>query len=286
MARSLLRQLEQVRRAATYNDDVADVNLPGVAEPTVSGSLEEDTNVLRSLFKQLKGTSTWFENLGTYTDPSATTTPKQMTLSGIKGHTLDAKTIILAVANDQGGSGYAVTTASSGVTLSGVTTRYATAADHTGLPIYSAGYFDSGRTDNICRVDIVNMDTDSEIQDGSGHTIYGKLWDSALVGGTGSGDSVFVKFYANGAECNMVAGVSSIAVVYPQRKRLTDMEEYEWLRTDFISSWEGDVELIEDIQNLWAFTGASDNDDRCWPMDKYRRRLSASNKPNDFKDRY
>ena len=57
----------------------------------------------------------------------------------------------------------------------------------------------------------------------------------------------------------MVSGVSEIAVVYPQRKRLTDMEEYEWLRTDFISSWEGDIELIEDIQNLWSYTGASDN---------------------------
>jgi hypothetical protein len=39
------------------------------------------------------------------------------------------------------------------------------------------------------------------------------------------------------------------------------MQEHEWLRTDFISSWEGDVELIEDIQNLWSYTGASNNID-------------------------
>ena len=34
------------------------------------------------------------------------------------------------------------------------------------------------------------------------------------------------------------------------------MQEHEWTRTDFVSSWEGDVELIEDISNLWSFTGA------------------------------
>jgi hypothetical protein len=31
------------------------------------------------------------------------------------------------------------------------------------------------------------------------------------------------------------------------------------MRTDFISSWEGDTELIEDITNLWSFVGAANN---------------------------
>ena len=30
------------------------------------------------------------------------------------------------------------------------------------------------------------------------------------------------------------------------------------MRTEFVNSWEGDVELIEDISNLWAYTGSGD----------------------------
>jgi hypothetical protein len=61
MARSLLRQLEQIRQSSTYDDDVSGVNTPSVAEPTVSGSLEDDTNVIRTLLKQLKGTTNWYD---------------------------------------------------------------------------------------------------------------------------------------------------------------------------------------------------------------------------------
>ena len=104
MARSLLRQLEQIRRAATYNDDVASANTSAVAEPTVSGSLEQDTNVFRTLMKQLKGTTNWYDDPGKYFDPTNTdgsnTANKQLSLSNIKDNTLDSKTIILAVSND------------------------------------------------------------------------------------------------------------------------------------------------------------------------------------------
>ncbi|RKX63852.1 MAG: hypothetical protein DRP42_07170 [Tenericutes bacterium] len=103
------------------------------------------------------------------------------------------------------------------------------------------------------------MDTDGEIVDGNSDVIYGKLYDGEDFAGSGDGADVYVRFYADDVETTMISGVSSLAFVYPQRKTLTDMEEYEWLRTDFISSWEGDVELIEDIQNLWSYTGSSDN---------------------------
>jgi hypothetical protein len=289
MARSLLRQLEQIRRAATYNDDVASVNTSAVAEPVVSGSLEQDTNVIRTLLKQLKGSSDWFSAPNNYFDPLNTdgsNTPNKMTtLSGIAGHTLDSKTIILAVSADNSGSGYSVTTSSSGI-LVAAGARYATAANRTGLPIYasaSGDYYDEGGADNVCRVDIVNMATDSEIVDGSGNVIYGKLWDGLDAGGTGDGVDVFVKFYANGSPCNMPAGVSNIAVVYPRRKRLTDVQEYEWLRTDFISSWEGDVELIEDISNLWAFTGASNGDADAGPWTNTGAGYLLTSDPDDLK---
>jgi hypothetical protein len=289
MARSLLRQLEQIRRAATYDDAVASVNTSAVAEPTVSGSLEQDTNVLRTLLKQVKGSTNWFDAPEKYFDPTNTdgsnTANKEVTLSGISGHTLDSKTIILAVSADNSGAGYPVTTASSGILVT-TTTRYATTADRTGLPIFAstAGeYYDEGGGDNVCRVDIVNVATDSEIVDGSGNVIYGKLWDGLDGAGTGEGTDVFVKFYANGAGCNMPAGVSGVVAVYPHRKRLTDVQEYEWLRTDFISSWEGDIELIEDISNLWAFTGASDNDGDAGPWTNTGAGYLLQTDPDDLK---
>ena len=261
MARSLLRQLEQIRRAATYDDQVAGVNDGPTAEPSLSGSLEHDTNILRTIIRQMKGTQDWFTDLGKYYDPTQTdgsNTPlKQLSFDNIKGNTLDAKTIILAVTADNNGVGYDVTTGASGVLIA-TTTRYATSDNRTGLPIFAStagSYVDENGADNVCRVDVVNMATDSEIEFG-GYTIYAKLHDSVDFGATGSGTNVYARFYSNGAVTTLPAGISKVGFVYPYRKRLSDVQEYEWLRTDFINSWEGDVELIEDISNLWAFTGA------------------------------
>ena len=265
MARSLLRQLEQIRRAATYDDDVALANTAGVAEPTVSGSLEEDTNVIRTMLRQAKGTTDWYSSLPTYTDPKATDTDKDASLANFSGNTLDAKTIIIAVSDDNSGSGYTVSGTSTGVLLSPVTTNYADAIDKTGLPIFAStanngSYLDEGAADNICRIDVVNSADDSEFVDGDGNVVYAKFHDGADFGGTGENTDVYARFYANDVAIDLstVSGVSNVYFVYPRRKVLSDMQEHEWLRTDFISSWEGDVELIEDIQNLWSYTGSSD----------------------------
>ena len=275
MARSLLRQLEQIRRAATYDDAISGINTSAVAEPTVSGSLEEDTNVIRSLLKQVKGTTNWFDDLGMYYDPTntdaASSGTKQMSLNNIKGNTLDAKTIIIAVSDDNSGNGYTVSGTSTGVLVSS-TTRYATSDNRTGLPIYesttnSGSYHDEAAADSIARIDVVDTATDSEFVDGSGYTVYAKFHDGADFSGSGDGTDVYARFYANGSvtDLSTVSGVSNIQFIYPQRKVLSNMEEYEWLRTDFVSSWEGDVELMEDIQNLWSYTGASNDDDTPQP---------------------
>jgi hypothetical protein len=272
MARSLLRQLEQIRRAATYDDNVANVNLAAVAEPTVSGSLEEDTNVIRTLMKQVKGTTNWYDDPGKYFDPTNTdassTENKQLDLSNIKNNTLDAKTIIVAVSDDNSGASYTVSGTTTGVLLSPVNTNYADAANRLGLPIFAStanngSYFDEGGDDNVCRIDVVNAEDDSEFVDTSGNVVYAKFHDGADFGGSGEGTDVYVRFYANNTpiDFSTVSGVSSVYFVYPLRKRLSDMQEYDWLRTDFISSWEGDIELIEDIQNLWGYTGSANNVD-------------------------
>lgn len=267
MARSLLRQLEQIRRAATYDDNVASANLPEIAEPVISGSLEEDTNVIRTILNQIKGKTHWYEEPDTYTDPKATGTPKNASLNSFSGNTLDAKTIIIAVSDDRGGLGYTVSGTSTGALLTPVYTNYADSLDKTGYPIFasttnSGTYLDEGAADNICRIDVINSADDSEMQDSNGNVIYAKFHDGADFGGSGEGTDIYVRFYADGTACDLsdVEGgaPSNVYFIMPRRKVLADMEEYEWLRTDFVSSWEGDVELIEDIQNIWSYTGSSD----------------------------
>lgn len=269
MARSLLRQLEQIRRSATYDDAVSGMNTSAVAEPTVSGSLEEDLNVIRTLFDQIKGNTNWYDDPGKYFDPTDTdvssTANKQMSLANIKGQTVDSKTVIIAVKEDNSGSGFTVSGTSTGV-LDDITTRYATDADRTGLPIFnsvtnSGSYHDEAGSDNVCRVDVLNMSNDQEFTDGT-HIIYAKLYDGADNGGLGTGDDVYFRFYKDGSPCDLTnTGVTSVKFIYPQRRVMADMLEYEWLRTDFVSSFEGDVELVDDISNLWGFTGSADDED-------------------------
>jgi len=272
MARSLIRQLEQIRRSATYDDQVSNVASGTVAEPTVSGSLQEDLNVIRTLVRLTKGTSDWYGDLGNYFDPTNTTSgsaeQKSLSLNNLKNSTLDSKTVILAVQEDNSGNGFTVSGTSIGVLLTSANSdiynkQYATATDRTGLPIFSSSgdYWDEGGADRVVRVDVLDYGTDAQIQDGSGNTIYAKFHDGADNSGSGDGTDVYVRFYANAAvtDLSTVTGtLSSVYFVVPERRLMSDMEEWEWQRTDFVSSWEGDIELVEDISNLWGYTGATD----------------------------
>lgn len=65
MARSLIRQLEQIRNSATYDDYISDVNNPDVAEIAVSGTMQHDMNVIRTLIKNITGTTNWYDDSGT-----------------------------------------------------------------------------------------------------------------------------------------------------------------------------------------------------------------------------
>jgi len=275
--RSLIRQLEQIRRSATYNDVVSNVNSSAVAEPTISGSLEDDLNNLRTLVKDVKGSTNWYDTTGTYFDPkdtdSSSTANKDLNLDNISGNTLDSATIILAVTDNNTAAGYTVSGTSTGVLID-LSTAYATDADRRGLPIFAStahngSYHDEGGDDTVCRIDVVNNDTDASIYNNSGELIYARFHDGADFSGTGTGTDVYARFYANNVACDLstVSGVdvTNISFVYPHRKVMADMEEYEWLRTDFISSWEGDIELIEDISNLWSYTGANNDDENPQP---------------------
>jgi len=311
MSRSLLTQLEQIRRSATYDDAVASATTGAVAEPTVSGSLEEDLNVIRTLIKLSKGTSKWYSSLGNYFDPTDTTSGnaenKELNLTNLKNKTLDAKTVIVPVVSDNGGYGYSVSGTQSGFLLE-LTTAYATSTDRRGIPIFSstAGtYYDEGGALDVCAVDLVSVAGNASIVTTSGHVVYGLFHDGADFGGTGSGTDVYIKFYANGSEVGFPSGYEvsdtvtsggyvppsgddvnfdfgggyvtpsgdainfdfneysysgGVKIVYPHRRLMSDLAEYEWFRTDFITKVEGDPILLQDMLNLMSYVGASDGD--------------------------
>jgi hypothetical protein len=293
VARSLLEQLTQIRRSRTYDDAVSDVYNSAVAEPTVSGSLQEDLNVIRTLMKSVKGSSYWYSDLGGYFDPTDTTAGnaenKDLNLTNIKNNTLDSKTVIVAVSEDNSGSNYTVSGTSTGFLMTS-TAQYALPTNRTGLPVFnsvtnSGTYYDEGGADNVCRIDVIDADTDAEIQDGSGNIIYAKFHDAADNGGTGTGTDVYVRFYANDAVCDLSTATptpTSVKIVYPRRKLMSNMAEYEWMRTDFVNSWEGDVELMEDVSNLWSFTGASDGDTEAGPFTNESGNYILTSGPNDL----
>lgn len=268
--RSLLTQYEQIRRSATYDDDIADVNTEAVAEPstpTVSGSstsvLEHDLNVIRTLMKQLKGTTNWYDALPTYENPEDTNNDITVTLSGIAGNTLDAKTILLAVNDANSGSGFSITPGDGGFLFDN-TVAYATLTDRRGLPIFhsttnSGSYYDEGGADDVVTIDVLDMSNNSEFRDTNGDLIFAKFHDAADYSGTGSGTDVYVKFYTDAGPYTFTADdPTSIRIVYPYRKIMNAVLEHEWTRTDFVSSWEGDEVLVNKIVDLWSFVGTTD----------------------------
>jgi hypothetical protein len=271
--RSLLTQYEQIRRSGVYSDTVSGVNTQAVAEPstpTVSGLsdsvLEHDMNVFRTLIKQLKGTDFWFTDMPTYEDPTDTTTVKDASLHNLSENTLDAHTIILAVAENLSGTGYSLTPGDEGF-LFYTGLDYATPANKVGLPIFksttnSGTYYDEGGLDRVVGIDVIDMDTGGEFRAANGDIVFAKFHDGAdAPTGSGVGTDVYVKFYTDEGEYTTTSGdPSTVMMVFPYRKVLSDMAEHEWHRTDFISSWEGDEIITSDIKNLWSYTGSSDNE--------------------------
>ena len=282
--RSLLTQYEQIHRTATYDDAIADVNNASVAEPTsttASGSadsvLEHDLNVLRTILKQFKGSTDWYSDPGTYFDPTdtdaANTQNKDLNMTNIKNTTTDSVTIIGSVEDNNSGNGFNIGSGDAGFLYS-TTSVYAKPDDRRGLPIYqsttnSGSYWDEGESNNrIVGIDLIDTDTGSEFVDASDNIIYAKFHDGADHGGTGEGTDVYVKFYTDAGPYTWTASdPANILFVFPYRKVMNEVEEYEWQRTNFIASWEGDQELVEDITNLWAYTGASNNEtDPAWTV--------------------
>ena len=273
--RSLLTQFEQIYKTAIYTDDIVDVNTVEVAEPTsttVSGAsdsvLEHDMNVLRTVLKQIKGTDFWYSDMKSY-DPSDTdgsdSENKNLNLFNIKNNTLDSNTIILAISDDNSGNGFSVTDGAGGL-LYTTALRYSTPENRIGLPIYgsttnSGTYFDEGGLDRVVGIDILDTSTGAEFKDSSGNIVFGRFHDGLDFGGSGDGTDVYLKFYTDdGAYTTTSGDPTSLMFVYPYRKKLSDMQEHEWLRTDFISSWEGDSAVVEDLSDLWSYTGASNNE--------------------------
>ncbi|RKX63851.1 MAG: hypothetical protein DRP42_07165, partial [Tenericutes bacterium] len=251
-----------------YDDNIIDANTVEVAEPTTTGidpdyksdeydytdTLQHDLNVLRTMLKQVKGGSDWYTELGTYFDPTTTDSGnaenQDLNLENLAGNTLDAHTIILAVSADNSGNGFTVSGTDEGLLFTPTDSRYADWVDRGGLPIYhttnSGTFADEGGSDYVCVIDLLDYANGVEFKDVSDNIIHAKFHDGADHGGSGEDTDVYVKFYTSaGAYTWTENDPAEIMMVYPFRKTLTEMEEHEWHRTDFVNGFEGDVELVE-----------------------------------------
>lgn len=276
MERSLLRQLEQIRSTATYDDGITDINTQAVAEPaspTASGDVqsvhEHGMNVFRTLLKQLKGTTNWYNEIPNYFNAKETdasnTASGIFSMAGISQYTTMSQTVILAVNDDSAGSGFTTASGSVGF-LAPITLRYATPDNRISLPIFASTsnsgiYHDIGADDNACRIDVFDTSNGGQFENTAGHLVYAKYHDGEdHPTGSGTGYDVWIRFYANDVLYTFDENdPTNVSVVYPYRRVMADIEEWEWMRTDFVSSWEGGWELIEDINDLWSFTGALNN---------------------------
>lgn len=273
LQRSLLTQYEQIRRSETYSATISGVNTLAVAEPSGStddaGSddvLEHDMNVFRTLIDQMKGTTNWYDTMPTYSDPTDTDNDLTANLATIAGETLDAHTIINAVEATASGVGFTVSGTMTGWLYS-TNVGYANATGNIlGLCVFasttnSGSWYDEGGTDDVCVVDLIDTSTGAEFtQSGNDYIIYAKLHDGEDFAGSGNNYDVYVRFYSNDAPYTWTASdPTNITMIFPRRKRLTDMEEHEWMRTDFVSRFEGDDAMVDDMVNLWSYTGGGDD---------------------------
>ena len=269
--RSVIEQNTQINGATlNYDDTVSGTGTQAVSEPSsVASSLGDDLNVIRTLMKNIKGTTDWFEDLGNYFDPTNTTSgsadTKVLNLTSIKNNTLDSKTIIVAVEADASGAGFTVSGTDTGF-LYTTSLSYANQTDRTGLPVFASSanpgvYFDEDGVDEVCSIDLIDTSTGVEFTTVGGDIIYAKFHDGSdfAGGGEGSPGDVYVRFYANDAPYAWTGtDPTNIMMIFPYRRLMSDMEEYEWTRTDFVNGFEGDAEFIDDVVNLWSFTGGVD----------------------------
>jgi hypothetical protein len=198
MPRSLLSQLLQVNASSTYDDAVSSPHTVGVAEG--QGSLEGDMNVFRTLMKDLKGTTNWYDdtNLSVkeiyekyFVQLYASTSFENVAVNGGSTTAFDTAIQTISSHNDGGGNS----------TTSGVVTN-------TTLPH---------------RISLRDSATQDPIEDGSNNEVYGRL--------TWNGTAYVVTFYSNvsGTETAYTFGASTnvdLAYVAVSRR----YEELSWDR--------------------------------------------------------
>ncbi len=114
------------------------------------------------------------------------------------------------------------------------------------------------------KVMLIDTDTDAEFTDASGNLIYGVLQDGSDNSGSGEGTDVYIKFvYDNAGVPTDYTWTSndptSVKAYMPQRKRRSELEEYDDRRL-LVSSVVGDAEQAEDIAEIREALGIADGD--------------------------
>lgn len=234
-------------------------------------SLESSANYMLTQLRQIvDDANDWFQPMPRAFDPSNTdvsdTKNEKVSLKVFADNWYGSKTKIVDVITDS----FAVSDTDTGH-LYATALGYADNDDRRGLVIQNSvgnTYHDEVALGSIVlgkhKVTLIDPLTDAEFTDASGNLIYGVLQDGADHAGTGEGTDVFIKFvYDNaGVPTNYTWTANDPANVIafmPQRKRRSEMNEYDDRRT-LVSSIVGDAEQSEDIAEIRSALGLADGE--------------------------
>lgn len=235
-------------------------------EPSLDSSLSYMITQINAI---IDSSGDWFQDMPRAFDPSDTdgsnTKNEKIDLKTLSDNWYGTKTKIIDVLTDP----ISVSASDTGA-LYLTSLGYADAADRRGLVIQAStgSYYDEVALASIVlgkhKVMLIDVLTDAEFTDSSGNLIYGVLQDGVDNGGSGEGTDVFIKFvYDNaGTPTNYTWTASdpaNIIAYMPQRKRRTELEEYDDRRA-FVSSVVGDAEQAEDIAEIRDALGIADGE--------------------------
>jgi hypothetical protein len=223
-------------------------------------SLQDDLNFARTDRAAIKGVA-YSAAIPTYQRPSAVGTSVPANLSNIAGKTTDAMSLIVT----KKFAGVSITATNTSATLTDTgNMKHADATDKRGIPTFDAGP-DSASHENTY-VEIINPATGEPVEVLSGGDAGKRVYGRTIATGATSPNSVVVAFRAVAIGAALSTSVSyaweaaqpaSVDMYYGWRYRLDEIDENA-LRTTMVNGLQGDADLRNDVDDLQAIIGSTD----------------------------
>lgn len=220
MSRKLIKQDTQISSSTVYNSTVSGVNQQSVAEPTVSGSLEGDLNIIRTLLKEVKSTTNWYD---TPVSNIATLDTKINSTSGTLQNQIDN-----ILPTQSGHAGEFLTTDGTTATWSGV----------------------SGGTSNHSELNELDYASAGHTGFASGEEVNQNTWDISVISGTVM-TPVEVTTSTHTATANTIININysgNVTVTLPN-PNLTYYTKHERIIINDVYGYFGDKVLTVNVAN-------------------------------------